>query len=131
MSQEVQLTRLPNANNTRLVSMDIELTLRAMEQFKLSYLGSEIPQDHVRIGVKGGGCSGYQFVLEFIDEDQVDKDEDLIEQIGSLKFVMDIFSKEYLKGTVIDHVKSLKETGFKFENPNSKKTCGCGSSFSV
>ena len=71
------------------------------------------------------GCSGYNYNLEFIKEESIDQEEDLVSKIDRLTFVMDIFSKEYLKGTTLDYVSSLKESGFKFENPQSKKTCGC------
>lgn len=85
----------------------------------------------LRIGVKGGGCSGFSYLLEFIKLEDIDPEDDEIYPSNPIPLVIDIFSKEYLKGTKLDYVMSLKESGFKFTNDRIKKTCGCGSSFSM
>ena len=87
----------------------------------------------LRVGVKGGGCSGFQYSLNFTDE--VDE-EDLLVLVDSaskqaVQIVTDAFSASYLKGTELDYVDTLQGAGFKFNNPNAKRTCGCGSSFSA
>lgn len=69
--------------------------------------------------------------LECIEPTETDQEDDIMMWQGSFCIVVDAFSVNYLKGTVIDYISSLKETGFKFENPTAKKTCGCGSSFSA
>jgi len=87
--------------------------------------------DFLRVGVKGGGCSGFQYSLNFTDE--VDE-EDYLVLVGSganVKVITDAFSSSYLKGTELDFVETLQGAGFKFNNPNAKRTCGCGSSFSA
>ncbi len=84
--------------------------------------------DYLRVGVKGGGCSGFQYSLNFTDE--VD-DEDQLVLVDGLKIVTDSFSASYLAGTELDYVETLQGAGFKFNNPNAKRTCGCGSSFSA
>ena len=84
--------------------------------------------DFLRVGVKGGGCSGFQYSLNFTDE--VD-DEDILILNNGVKIVTDAFSQSYLKGTELDYVETLQGAGFKFNNPNAKRTCGCGSSFSA
>jgi iron-sulfur cluster assembly accessory protein len=84
--------------------------------------------DYLRVGVKGGGCSGFQYSLNFTNE--VD-DEDILVVVDGLKIVTDAFSASYLKGTELDYVDTLQGSGFKFNNPNAKRTCGCGSSFSA
>jgi iron-sulfur cluster assembly accessory protein len=84
--------------------------------------------DYLRVGVKGGGCSGFQYSLNFTDE--VDE-EDILVLVDGVKIVTDAFSREYLKGTELDYVETLQGAGFKFINPNAKRTCGCGSSFSA
>ena len=84
--------------------------------------------DYLRVGVKGGGCSGFQYSLNFTDE--VD-DEDQLVFVNGVKVVTDAFSASYLKGTELDYVETLQGAGFKFGNPNAKRTCGCGSSFSA
>lgn len=82
----------------------------------------------LRVQVKGGGCSGFQYDLYF-DEKATDMDQ-VVESRG-VKIFIDPLSAQYLEGTEIDYVEGLSGAGFKFGNPNVKGTCGCGSSFSV
>ena len=82
----------------------------------------------LRVGVRGGGCSGFSYFLEFA-ESSTDGDREL-ESHGVTLFV-DRKSYLYLMGTQVDYVDALHEAGFKFTNPNAKRTCGCGESFSV
>ena len=81
----------------------------------------------VRLGVKGGGCSGLSYVLDFDKE----RDGDNIVAQDGVRFFMDRKSTIYLKGIVLDYKEGLKGKGFVFENPNAGSTCGCGESFSV
>ncbi len=81
----------------------------------------------VRLGVKGGGCSGFSYLLEFGDE----RDGDNILEQDGIRFFMDRKSSIYLKGIVLDYRKGLQGKGFAFQNPNATSTCGCGESFSV
>lgn len=83
--------------------------------------------DGLRVSVVGGGCSGYQYSLDFEKEP---RPVDLTLSFGELRVFIDPVSAGYLRGTVIDYVSGLQGTGFKFNNPNAKRTCGCGSSFS-
>ena len=83
--------------------------------------------EFLRVGVKGGGCAGFQYSLTFTDE--VDDDDVLVVTRG-VKVVTDTFSAAYLKGTELDYVETLQGAGFKFINPQARRTCGCGSSFS-
>src|SRR5271165_3733816 len=82
----------------------------------------------LRIGVVGGGCSGFQYSMSF--ENQAGM-MDKVFHFGALKVFVDATSLMYLNGCVVDYVETLEAAGFKFENPNTKSTCGCGSSFSV
>jgi len=82
----------------------------------------------LQAGVKGGGCSGFSYYLDFVYEKQ-EKDR-VIESEGVTIYV-DPKSYLYLMGTEIDYVDGLSGKGFKFINPNAKRTCGCGESFSV
>ena len=82
----------------------------------------------LRLQVKGGGCSGFQYDLYF-DEKPTEMDE--VIEIQGVQIFMDPLSMQYLEGTQIDYVEGLHGAGFKFENPNVKGSCGCGSSFSV
>jgi iron-sulfur cluster assembly protein len=87
-----------------------------------------IPADYcLRIGVKGGGCSGFSYVLGF---DQPQEGDDRYE-INGINVVMNKAHAIYLLGMEIDFVSGLDNRGFTFDNPNAKSTCGCGTSFSA
>ena len=100
----------------------VEMVLAAIEQEGLAGHG-------IRIGVAGGGCSGFQYTMDFEKES---RDGDMVlEQTGGLKLFVDPMSAMYLQGVTVDYVQGLQGAGFKFVNPNAKNTCGCGSSFSA
>ena len=82
----------------------------------------------LRIGVVGGGCSGFSYSMSFENGQGV---MDKVYNFEGLKVFVDATSAMYLNGCVVDYVETLEAAGFKFENPNVKSTCGCGSSFSV
>ena len=82
----------------------------------------------LRVFVTGGGCSGFQYGFTF-DESQ--SDDDTVMEKGGVRLLIDPMSYQYLDGTEIDYVEGLHGAGFKFNNPNSKGSCGCGSSFSA
>jgi iron-sulfur cluster assembly accessory protein len=82
----------------------------------------------LRIGVVGGGCSGFQYSMSF--ENQAGM-MDKVFKFGDLKVFVDATSLMYLNGCVVDYVETLEAAGFKFDNPSVKSTCGCGSSFNV
>ena len=82
----------------------------------------------LRVGVVGGGCSGFQYSMSFENGAGL---MDKTFAFDDLKVFVDATSLMYLKGVTIDYVETLEGAGFKFENPNVKSTCGCGSSFSV
>src|ERR1700685_4121859 len=82
----------------------------------------------LRVGVVGGGCSGFSYSMSFENgAGMMDKTFDF----GGLKVYVDATSLMYLKGVSVDYVETLEAAGFKFDNPNVKSTCGCGSSFNV
>ncbi|HTZ57639.1 MAG TPA: iron-sulfur cluster assembly accessory protein [Acidobacteriaceae bacterium] len=82
----------------------------------------------LRIGVVGGGCSGFQYSMSFENQPGM---MDKIFKFGDLKVFVDATSLMYLNGCVVDYVETLEAAGFKFDNPAVKSTCGCGSSFNV
>lgn len=82
----------------------------------------------IRVGVKGGGCSGLMYDLDF---DQSLSDEDKIFEDNGVKIVVDKKSYLYLIGTELDFSSGLNGKGFSFINPNANRTCGCGESFSI
>jgi iron-sulfur cluster assembly protein len=86
------------------------------------------PNDHLRIGVRGGGCSGNSYFMEFAET--AEAGDDVIESHG-VKLLVDRKSAQLLAGTVVDFVEGLMGTGFKFINPNVRHSCACGESFSA
>jgi iron-sulfur cluster assembly protein len=85
------------------------------------------PGDYVRIGIRGGGCSGFMYDLEI--EEEASKG-DVIVELENLKICMDPQSAFMLSETVIDYQQTLTQSGFKFSNNKATKSCGCGKSFS-
>src|ERR1700680_1929358 len=82
----------------------------------------------LRVGVVGGGCSGFSYSMSFENAAGM---MDKVFDMDGLKVYVDATSVMYLNGCIVDYVETLEGAGFKFENPNVKSTCGCGSSFSV
>jgi iron-sulfur cluster assembly accessory protein len=82
----------------------------------------------LRVGVVGGGCSGFQYSMAFENQSGM---MDKVFTYDGLKVFIDATSLMYLNSCVVDYVETFEAAGFKFENPNVKSTCGCGSSFSV
>lgn len=85
------------------------------------------PAYHLRIGVKGGGCSGLSYLLGFDEK----KEGDAVYAINGLEYIMEPAHEMYLYGMEIDWQGGLNSRGFTFKNPNASTTCGCGSSFAV
>lgn len=83
----------------------------------------------LRVAVVGGGCSGFQYHMAF--ENQTNNETDNILEFHGVKVLVDQMSSMYLEGVEIDYIETLEGAGFKFNNPQVKSTCGCGSSFSV
>jgi iron-sulfur cluster assembly protein len=105
--------------------MAITLTDNAV--MKILSLVSDAPQKGLRVKVVGGGCSGLQYKMDLDDPKEGDK---VFERDGA-RMLVDRKSFLYLNGTELDFADSLMATGFTLHNPNVKKTCGCGASFSV
>jgi iron-sulfur cluster assembly protein len=113
----------------------IELTDAAATQIKNILQKENYPQTmYLYVGVKGGGCSGLQYILDLRDEAHaaVNENDEVFESQG-IPIVCDLksFIAGNLGGTVIDYQESLMGAGFVFNNPNAKHTCGCGSSYSA
>jgi iron-sulfur cluster assembly protein len=98
----------------------IELTNKAIDQFLVK---TKDNSDTIRIGVKGGGCNGYEYVLDYADSVH---DDDHILEFGKFMIVIDPTSIPFLKGSTLDYVTEGLSSEFKFANPNVKMACGCG-----
>lgn len=122
----------PAAENTTAASSGasdapVVLTDKAVEMVKNALKEEGLTEHGLRIAVQGGGCSGLQYALDYADAPRAG---DHLYEINGLKVFIDMASAQFLKGTTIDYVSGLQGNGFKFNNPNAKRTCGCGSSFS-
>jgi iron-sulfur cluster assembly protein len=108
--------------------MAVSLTERAAKEVKKILEENKYePATLLRVGVAGGGCSGFQYSLGF-DQKYDDKTDSKYECHG-VSVVVDKKSALYLDGTTVDFYEGLEKRGFTFENPNATKSCGCGSSF--
>jgi iron-sulfur cluster assembly accessory protein len=123
-------TTAPQVSNPEVApkKAPVNLTANAVAKVK-EIMGQQSPVPAgLRIGVVGGGCSGFSYSMQFENAaGMMDKTFDM----NGLKVFVDATSVNYLDGCVVDYVESLEGAGFKFENPNVKSTCGCGSSFNV
>lgn len=109
-----------------LIESPIKLTDNAIREIKQIIIDKQIPEEYgLRVGVKGGGCSGLSYVLGF----DLQKENDNLYQIGDIRLVMEKSHGMYLAGMEIDFIEGLNNRGFSFNNPNATKTCGCGTSF--
>jgi iron-sulfur cluster assembly protein len=108
--------------------VDISISEKAAERIRALAEQRQKPQGGLKIGVRGGGCSGLSYFLDWADGPA--KLDQIIELNGARVFV-DPKSAVFLAGTVIDWQQTLMQTGFVFKNPNVKASCGCGESFTV
>ncbi len=112
--------------------MAITLTETAAKEVKRIIEEQQLPaeQTRLRVGVRGGGCSGFSYVLDLVEDEPTEADEEL--ESHGVKILVDMKSMLYLDGTVIDyHDEGVMRQGFTFKNPNETSKCGCGSSFQV
>lgn len=106
----------------------IKLTSGAIIQLNRLRQEQGVPADFgLRIGVKGGGCSGFSYMIGFDEQ----KEKDTIYDFEGVRILMDKAHALYLLGMEIDWLEGLNNRGFVFNNPNAKETCGCGTSFSA
>jgi len=121
---------MPDAATNIAQSSPVTLTEVAAKEIKTIVEQQELDAEKVRlrVGVKGGGCSGFSYILDLTEKER-DTDE-VFEQHG-VKVIIDPKSLLYLEGVSIDFREEIMGRGFVFNNPNASATCGCGSSFSA
>lgn len=111
-----------------LISSPVTLTAGAIAQLNRLRAEQQIPAHYgLRIGVKGGGCSGFSYLIGFDEQ----KERDTVFEFEGVRIYMDKAHSLYLLGMEIDWAEGLNNRGFVFNNPNAKETCGCGTSFSA
>jgi iron-sulfur cluster assembly protein len=114
--------------------LGITITQSAVDAVALQIAKRNVPGTALRVGIRGGGCSGFSYVVEFHDGEPRARDivYDLKSSSGAdVRIIVDKKSLLYLNGATFDWEKTLMRQGFKFINPNEKSSCGCGTSFTV
>ena len=107
---------------------DVKLTPTAIEMVRKMYAKEGLGAGYgMRIGVVGGGCSGFQYSLKFDTKQEGDR----VTDFDGVLVLVDEISLPYIAGTTLDYVEGLHGAGFRFDNPRASRTCGCGSSFSA
>lgn len=108
---------------------EVRITAEAVEYAKKRLAQRGTPDAAIRLGVRGGGCSGFNYVIEFSDEPARSKDS--VNELDGVKFYVDKKSLIYLAGSTLDYENTLMFQGFRFKNPQEASRCGCGHSFTV
>ncbi len=119
-----------SASNTAPNAKGIQVTERALSKIRFAMAKENVSpeQGGLRVGVQGGGCSGLSYNIGF---DSRPRERDRVYEFDDIRIFVDPKSFIYLHGMVLDYEESLMKQGFNFINPNSSKSCGCGSSFSA
>lgn len=116
-------------NEETTLTQEITLTEKAAQEIKALLEEQGKPDAALRVWVAGGGCSGLQYGMAIDDQDPEEGDNTL-EHLG-IKILIDPLSLSYMAGAVVDYVDDPLGGGFKIENPNATRSCGCGSSFAT
>lgn len=106
----------------------IRLSPSAVKNIRSLLAENDMEGYGLRFGIRGGGCSGYSYVLEF--QPKPEEGDATLEHDGVPVYLGE-FKRDFLKGTVIDYTENDFEAGFKIENPNARRQCGCGESFDI
>src|SRR5207249_11138248 len=114
--------------DTASVTPVVTLTPNAVKEVKRLQEVQGLGQAGLRLGVKGGGCSGLSYTVNF---DTEAGPYDQVYEVGDIRVIVDMKSTIYLQGTQLDYQKDMLSGQFKFSNPNATKSCGCGESFSA
>ena len=122
-------TREPIAPAPAPTAKSVTISDAAVAYAKQRLAQRGTPEAAIRLGVRGGGCSGFSYVIEFADD--APRDRDLVFVADGVRFFVDKKSIVYLAGSVLDFEKTLVFQGFKFKNPQEASRCGCGHSFHV
>jgi len=108
--------------------MAIEVSLRAIEEIKKASQKRAVLPKGLRVGIRGGGCTGFSYLFEWSDAEPRPEDRVLTSPDGEVRVFVDPKSALYLEGSTLDYATTLMARGFKWVNPNVKGSCGCGES---
>ena len=134
MNETTQPTSAKTSEPPTSKRLAISITQAAVDAIKLQIEKRGASNTALRVGIRGGGCSGFSYVIEFHDGESRARDivYDLKSTDGAdVRVLVDKKSLLYLNGATLDWEKTLMRQGFKFLNPNEKSNCGCGTSFTV
>lgn len=106
----------------------IQVTPKAIQKIKEAFQKHGVTSGGLRLGVQGGGCSGLSYLVRV---EAQERPKDHVFEFDGVRIFVDPKSMIYLDGMILDYQESLMRSGFVFENPNAKKSCGCGSSFTA
>lgn len=127
--ENIEQTQVPASEAQPQEYTPVTLTKKAADMVRITQEQEGIDASHgLRIAVRGGGCSGFEYALDFEKEP---RDNDWVYEQNGLTIYVDAVSAKYLEGTEVDYVLGATGAGFKFNNPQARGTCGCGSSFAV
>jgi iron-sulfur cluster assembly protein len=121
---------MSTTTNNTAAQTPVNLSESAAREIKSIIAQQELDADKIRlrVGVKGGGCSGFSYLLDLTE---AQKETDEVFEIHGIKLICDPKSLLYLSGVTVDFKDEIMGRGFVFQNPNATSTCGCGSSFSA
>ncbi len=127
--ENVQSQPVGDASGTGAEEVPVALTAKAADMVRITreQEGIDAAQG-LRVAVRGGGCSGFEYALDFESEARAN---DYVYDQHGLTVYVDAVSARYLEGTTVDYVLGMSGAGFKFNNPRAAGTCGCGSSFTI
>ena len=106
----------------------VTITANATQEMNKLLIKRGTPNAYIRFGVRGGACAGYAYIFEFADEK---RDNDIILSKNNVNVIIDPKSLQLLTGTIVDFEQGIRGHGFQFNNPNVRRNCGCGDSFSI
>jgi iron-sulfur cluster assembly protein len=106
----------------------IQLTPKAIERIRKVFVQQGVEGGGLRLGVQGGGCSGLSYLIRF---EPKNRPSDRVLEFDGVRVFVDPKSLLYLDGMTLDYKESLMQSGFVFDNPNAKQSCGCGTSFTA
>jgi iron-sulfur cluster assembly protein len=127
MNIETKAVEAPETATKKEASIDV--TPKAVDAIRRQLAKRGTPEAALRLGIRGGGCSGFSYVIEFHDGEPHARDRVFV--FGDVRVVVDPKSLVYLNGSVLEWEQTLMRQGFKFVNPQEKSNCGCGHSFTV
>jgi iron-sulfur cluster assembly protein len=129
MNEVTEPTKSPASTIPPPSKRELRITAEAVAYAKKRLEARGTPAASIRLGVRGGGCSGFSYVIEYSDDPP--RERDTVSELDGVKFYIDKKSMIYLAGSTLDYENTLMFQGFRFKNPQEASRCGCGHSFTV